>query len=459
MALFGQAIGKEAYSVIRFGLGYPAGAAPIGAEAMLERLAGPDVAAERVPYPAFSQAVSADLALRRTQKAARAMGGSRAEVKAARTALREAFANTLLDDLARGIETDDPFRERLTLFWLNHFTARSRNFGLRPGHAGYAAEAIRPHVAGRFADMLKAAVTHPFMLLYLDQTASIGPRSPTALRRSGRGLNENLAREVLELHTLGVGAPYDQADVIEFAELLTGLGFDPETGRIFFAARAEPGAETVLGKSYGGGRARLADIHAALDDLAGHPATARFVCGKLAAYFVADAPDPDLVATMTQAFLDSDGALPSVYSAMLAHPAAWRDFGAKVKWPYDYMVSCLRAVGGGSAWLRRLGARPAERLLLRPMRQMGQDYKTPPGPDGWSDTAAAWVHSPGLAARIGWAMALARRIPGGAPDPREFLRTALGEAAGDELDWAAGAAETRAQGVGLVLASAEFNRR
>ena len=152
---------------------------------------------------------------------------------------------------------------------------------------------------------------------------SVGPNSPRGLK-SGRGLNENLAREVLELHTMGVGAAYTQTDVTEFAELLTGLSFNYRGGGFFEPDRAEPGAEQVLGQSYGGGDASVAHIHAALDDLALRPETARHICTKLARYFVSDVPDADLVAHMVAGYLRSDGHLGTVYAAMLEHPAAWR---------------------------------------------------------------------------------------------------------------------------------------
>jgi len=313
-------------------------------------------------------------------------------------------------------------------------------------------------LAGHFADMLKAVVTHPFMLIYLDQPNSVGPNSPVG-RASGKGLNENLAREVLELHTLGVGARYSQGDVTQFAELLTGLAFKLGKGASFRPGMAEPGAESVLGISYGGGAARLDDIHAVLEDLAVHPATAAHICGKLAAHFVADTPDPDLVAQMTRAYIDSDGFLPAVYAAMLEHPAAWRGFGAKIKQPVEFIATGLRALDMRAEQLLDMGPNRANKILLRAQSQMGQPYQNPPGPDGWPDTASAWVQPYGLASRIGWAMLIATRVPGGTPDPRVFVHDALGDAASDKLIWAAGVAESRAEGVGIVLASAEFNRR
>ena len=459
MTLFDRPIGPEAYAVIRFGLGYPTLGAPVDAQGILDRLNGPDLVAERIPTLAFADTLRDAATLRAEQKKLKKMGGDKADLKAARNAIRIAYRSALLTDLDRAARSDDPFRERLQWFWANHFTAQSKSRYLQSGHAGYEAEAIRPHVAGRFADLLKSAVTHPFMLVYLDQTSSVGPNSPRGVK-SGRGLNENLAREVLELHTLGVGAAYSQTDVTEFAELLTGLSFNYRKGAFFDAERAEPGQETVLGHGYGDdGPADLADIHAALDDLALRPETARFLSFKLARYFVADAPDADLVAHMVAAYQRSDGHLADVYAAMLEHPAAWRDFGAKVKWPFELVASSFRAVGMGRDQIEAQSAQRVLKHVQLGLQQMGQRYQSAPGPDGWPDEARAWVHPHGLAARISWGMELARRFPGGAPNPRQFVRDALGDAAGSRLIWAAGVAESRDEGVGVVLASAEFNRR
>ena len=460
MILFDRPISAETYAVVRFGLGFPARGTPVTAADIMDRLSGPDHLAAAVPVIPFAETMAMGVDLRRAQRdRKKANAGGEEAYRAIRRKIGLAFSDMLLSELSRFVEADDPFRERLQRFWTNHFTARSRSIHLRTGPAGYGEEAIRPHMAGRFAELLKAAVTHPFMLVYLDQTASVGPNS-RAGKSKGTGLNENLAREVLELHTLGVGGPYIQADVTQLAELLTGLNFSYRDGALFEPQQAEPGAETVLGRQYGGnGPADLSDIHTALEDLSVHPATAGFICAKLAAYFVADRPDPDIVAHMTAAYRRSDGHLSEVYRAMLEHPAAWRDFGAKVKWPLEYVGSSLRALGFRAADLRAIDPVEVRKLLQVSLRRMGQEYKAPPGPDGWPDTAEAWVIPHGLAARIDWAMELARRIPGGPPDPRAFVTEALGDAASSQLIWAAGAAESRTDGVGIVLASAEFNRR
>jgi uncharacterized protein (DUF1800 family) len=176
-------------------------------------------------------------------------------------------------------------QERLAFFWGDHFTARGKVSVMKRATSPYVESAIRPHVAGYFSDMLKAVIAQPVMLQYLDQKTSVGPES-VAGKKKENGLNENFARELLELHTLGVGGPYSQADVTELAELLTGLTYSQDGVFGFRGEFAQPGAETVLGQSYGGGTAALSDVHAALDDLARHPATARHLAQKMAVHFV-----------------------------------------------------------------------------------------------------------------------------------------------------------------------------
>ena len=459
MTPFKKPINARTYAIVRYGCGFPALESPEEAEGILQRLSGPDRMAALWPVISFQAVHNAGKNLIEARKDRRngVAGGEEAE-KEWRGWQRTAYIDNFVVDMIRWAETDDPFRERLHRFWANHFSARNRSIHLAAGAGGYAEDAIRPHLSGRFADMLKAVVTHPFMLVYLDQVASVGPNSPNG-RVGGKGLNENLAREVLELHTLGVGATYSQADVTQFAELLTGLTFNYKRGMSFQPAMAEPGAEQVLGVSYGGGNPQLKDIETALDDLARHPATAAHICGKLASHFVADVPDPDLVAQMVQAYTASDGDLRTVYGAMLDHPAAWSGFGAKVKQPVEFIASSLRALGVRATHLLDLKPNYVRKKMLGTLRQMGQEYQRPPGPDGWPDDAAAWVHPHGVAARIGWAMNVAKRAPDGPPDPRIFVNDALGDAASDKLVWAAGAAESRNVGNGLVLASAEFNRR
>ncbi len=306
MALFDRPIGTWTYAAIRFGCGLPALGAPETPAEMLARLRGADRMAEVHPGPHLDALAEEELRFRELNKRFR-RGETELEeqVKVLRRARQLHVIDAMQTELVRWAVTDDPFRERLVRFWGDHFTTSSARVHPRAGPAAMREEAIRPHIAGRFADLLIAAVLHPVMLMYLSQVGSVGPNSVVGLEL-GRGLNENLAREVLELHTLGVGGPYTQTDVRQFAELLTGLQYSLKHGFRFGPRNAEPGAEQVLGVSYGGsGPAVLDDIHQALEDIAVHPATAAHIARKLAVHFVSDDPDPDLVAQMAAAFRDT----------------------------------------------------------------------------------------------------------------------------------------------------------
>jgi uncharacterized protein (DUF1800 family) len=451
-------------AAIRFGTGLSASLPPPeSTAAMLAALTGPDLIAETYPIP-LSANVSPSIAeFRALSRARRAAIGTDQEESvqtayqdiriAARTARLDFFQATL----ARGIETQDGLRERLMLFWADHFTVRAKDNFATYLVAPYAADAIRPNLCLRFSDMLKAVVLHPMMLVYLDQTQSMGPNSPAAQRRD-RGLNENLARELLELHTIGVDGPYTQDDVRELAELLTGLVWHPDSGFAYDPSHAEPGAETVLGVTYGA-EATLDNVLAALDDIAAHPATAQHIARKLAVHFISDTPDPALVADLTAVFTDTGGDLLAMTTALLNHDAAWDPALQKVKPPFGYLTSALRALGVPGGQVTDLNLRETERLLRLPLSVMGQKWEEPPGPDGWPEEGAAWVTPQGMAARINWAMTMPERLLETLPDPRDFVRTALGPNPPDPVVFAAGAAENVTVGIGLILSSSAFQRR
>lgn len=349
------------------------------------------------------------------------------------------------------------FSERLVRFWSNHFAAQRRGGVLRAGRAAYIEEAIRPNIAGTFPQMLHAAVLHPVMLVYLDQPASVGPFSRVG-RRRGRGLNENLAREVLELHTLGSTGDYTQHDVTQLARLLTGLAVSLENGFSFEPRIAEPGILEIFGKRYGGRPMMLDHILEVLEDLALRPETAFHLATKLAQHFVSDTPDPQLVAHMSASYLHSGGALMALYRAMLEHPAAWDAPLSKSRAPFEVMAASIRALNLPRAMLTGLSPRDTRSFLARPLEAMGEPFENVPSPAGYGENAAYWVTPQGLAARINWAMDLAQSVPD-APDPRVFVEIAMADAASATLRRAASGAETRAQGVGLILSSPEFNRR
>ncbi|TDK41439.1 DUF1800 domain-containing protein [Antarcticimicrobium luteum] len=451
---------------IRFGCGLsPQIAPPQSIGAMLAGLDGPDLMAARFPvlsHEAYWQRRAQWLELKKKRRQA---SGARAQALADQTnAINRSFRADLLNGIGQTVLrwslTGEGLRERLTLFWADHFTTVGKTGPQRSAVSSYIDAAIRPNLSGRFADLLIAAVTHPMMLSYLDQQISVGPGSGFARRQNKpRGLNENLAREVMELHTLGVDGPYTQTDVRQLAELFTGLGIDKAGALQFQPRRAEPGAETVLGRSYGGDPARLEAVHRALYDLAVHPATADHIARKLAVHFVSDAPDPDLIGHMAARFLATDGDLRAVYAAMLEHPAAWAEGPGNVKPPFDFMASSCRALAVPEPRLRDAAPAQVNRLLLQPMRAMGQYWQRPAGPDGWPEQDAAWITPQGLSARLRWAMAVPRRLLPELPDPRRFVDDALGAAAPEPVRFAARAAETRAEAVGLILSAPAFQRR
>jgi len=378
-----------------------------------------------------------------------------------RQALRGAVTAAIRGRFARAVDDPSGFGERLVAFWADHFTVRGGTVYLDLFGVSMVEEAIRPHLSGRFADMMFAAETHPAMLRFLDQARAVGPNSVEARKNPKRatGLNENHAREMIELHSLGVGAPYSQRDVEQLAELLTGLTYNPRQPGVFRPSRAEPGAETVLGRDYGGGKPSLDDIRAVIDALAGHEATARHLARKMAVHFIADDPPAALVDRLTGVFVDSGGDLGAMNLALAEAPELETHFRAKMRQPFEFLAASLRALGLDGARVRAMPGRDLQTVLLQPLAVMGQPWVGPPGPDGWPEEAAAWASPQGLAMRISWAMSHPERLAAPLPDARAFLRSTLADTASGSLEWAVPRAESQAEGIALVLASADFNRR
>lgn len=437
---------------IRFGYGLGRASGATDPEAMLTAALAPDETVRRYPVLPFAEA----MILEGQRRAARGDDPERA--RALRTRIRAEPGRSMAATFARLLDTPAPLRERLVWFWADHFTVVARNEAQRAGTAGYIDEAIRPHVTGRFIDMLKAVSRHPAMLLYLDQHASVGPDSAVG-QDLDRGLNENFARELMELHTLGVGGGYGQGDVRAAAELLTGMTLDKARRFTFRPALAQPGPETVLGQTYGGdGPARLADIDTLLEDLARHPDTIRHLAAKLAVHFVADDPPPGLVADLADTWAESDGDLAVVTRRLVTHPDALSRLPGKVKSPMTFMVSALQALGLRGTDLQALARRDVARLIATPLKAMGQPFLRAPGPDGWPEQAADWITPQGLAERINWAGRVVKRWGQEIEDPRAFLDASLRGIADDALRFAVAGAETRAEALVLVLASPAFNR-
>jgi uncharacterized protein (DUF1800 family) len=349
------------------------------------------------------------------------------------------------------LQTSAPFVERLVHFWANHF-AVSVDKLLIVGLAGsFEADAIRPNVLGRFEDLLLAVVRHPAMLLYLDQAQSTGPGSRMGAR--GRGLNENLAREILELHTLGVRSGYTQEDVKEFARALTGwtlpgaVAEEPGATFRFVPALHEPGTRTILGKTYA--QDGEAQARAVIQDLVAAPTTALHIAGKLARHFVADDPPQALVRQLAATFTRTGGDLSSVYRDLVTSALAWQPAPMKFKSPWDWSISSLRALG-------RRSMAPAQATHL--MTQLGQPVWRPGSPAGYSDTAATWAAPDALMRRVEVAQRFAQEA-GDAVDARSLAPRVLPGSLGDVTAGAIARAESGGTALALLLVSPEFIRR
>lgn len=444
-------------AAIRFGYGLPLPeTAPAEVDAMLAMLAGPDFAAKQWPIMGLPEMEPILTRMRQIKNEGRDDPALVAVRDALLVEIGQAAHDAQRATFTRSLAGPDGLRERLVSFWADHFSVIAKNPTETFMPFALVEDAIRPHLTGRFGDLLTAVTLHPAMLLYLDQSESIGPGSRLGKKKS-RGLNENLARELIELHSLGVGAGYAQADVTQMAKLLTGLTYNPKLGMEFDPRRAEPGAETVLGKTYDGDG--LAPIRAALADLALRPETAQHIARKLVVHFVSDQPDADLVAAVAAAYAGSGGDLLASYTALLTHPAAWVPQMEKARQPYDFIVASLRALGVTAADFQALPYKHLQGQLLNAMANMGQTFKRPGGPNGFPEEAEAWITPQGLARRITWAMQVPQRLVAALPDPTDLAQSCLAERASEALHWAVARAEDRKQGVGLVLASAEFNRR
>ena len=359
------------------------------------------------------------------------------------------------------LQTAAPFVERLVHFWSNHFAVSVDKLAVVGLAGGFEADAIRPHVLGRFEDLLLAVVRHPAMLLYLDQAQSIGPGSPAGMRAPGReqqrarGLNENLAREILELHTLGVRSGYTQEDVSELARALTGWTLPADAvvdgaATTFRFARAlhEPGPRTVLGRRYPEGGEQQA--RAILHDLVSSPATAQRIATKLARHFVADDPPPELVARLGNVFSRTGGDLPSVYRELVASPLAWQASMAKFKSPWEWAISTFRALG-------RHELSPAQATNL--MNQLGQPVWRPGSPAGYDDVAGSWAAPDALIRRVETAQRIAAQA-GDAIDARALAPRVLpGGALSEATAGAIARSESSGTALALLLVSPEFLRR
>ncbi|SIT46284.1 conserved hypothetical protein [Paraburkholderia ribeironis] len=408
------------------------------------------------------------------------------ERKTIRVEILDMYRASVNARVTSALSTPTPFVERLVHFWANHFAVSTEKPGVAALAGSFEAEAIRPHVLGRFEDMLVAVERHPAMQLFLDQPRSVGPDSVAAIRAAQRnperkrGLNENLAREIMELHTLGVRSGYSQEDVTEFARALTGwslagnstnaanpakaasLGNMGNIGNanahamqpnaapgtfVFRAALHEPGSRTIMGRSYdqAGEQQALAILH----DLAHAPATAQHIGVKLARHFVGDNPPPDVSARLASAFEHSGGDLPTVYRALLDTPQAWSATAVKFKTPWEWAISSMRGLG----W-RDPGTLQSAPILT----QLGQPVWRPGSPAGYDDIAASWAAPDALVRRVEMAQRFAARV-GDRLDARSLGETLLAGSLSAPTAAAVSRAESVSTAIALLLVSPDFQRR
>jgi uncharacterized protein (DUF1800 family) len=496
---------RAAIAVNRFGLGAkPSDAAAIGADPRGWLEAQLDAAARSTPAPTAQPASAAVLLKFRELRVARQaaaqlrasfVSGQRGSappqpnagdkpapaspgideqaIKEFRDFVRDNYVGQVSDRHRRAIESSMPFVERLVHFWSNHFAVSADKQLVGPIVGLYEQEAIRPHALGNFRTLLFAVERHPAMNLYLDNTTSMGASSTAATfaRRRGRdlGLNENLAREILELHTLGVDGGYTQHDVTEFAKVLTGWSIGGQLGQrglgggqraqallgdpgkpgefVFRPVMHEPGDKTVLDARYK--EEGVAEGEQVLTRLALHPATAHHLATKLARHFVADEPPAKLVDRLASTYLANDGELMPVYRALLAADESWREPLAKYKTPQDFVLSTFRA-------LDFVPDNP--QMLIGFLTELGQRPFTPGSPAGWPDTAAAWDGGDALLKRVEWIGTLGRRV-GDRIDAQKLAAAVLPESTDERTLAGIRGAESGGQAIALLFSAPEFQRR
>lgn len=473
-------------------LGYgprPADAAAIAAEGAgpwLERFLAEQLEPRRLPLPSsltakldglealtlsqaelfgrYREAVQAAREARREK--AQGMAADADALNAVREKVRPLVAQAATVRLSRALQSPAQLEEVLTEFWFNHFNVFAGKNAVGVLLADYEQRAIRPHVLGRFRDMLGATARHPAMLIYLDNAQSVvaGYQPPARARRflerrpelkarAPAGLNENYARELMELHTLGVDGGYTQRDVTELARMLTGWGLDTRKALAggqgdlfaFDAHKHDAGTKTWLGETIRGGG--LGEGEHALDVLARHPATARHLAFKFAQAFVADEPPASLVTKLADNFQATGGDLREFTRTLIRSDEFWRReaYQAKFKTPYQYLVSSLRALDLQPANLQN---------LLGALAQAGQPLFGAATPDGYKNTAAAWRNPEALTQRVQLATTLGQRSGVSAERLSATLGASLSEPTRRTL-----ATEPAGQQVALLLASPDFMKR
>jgi uncharacterized protein (DUF1800 family) len=435
--------------------------------ALLDQLHGPPTPSAYLKgLPTSDKVLTEVLQARRTRREMKKMAGEEAVQKNAGgfgSMVRSHYVDQVGARFRNAVITDYPFHERLVRFWSNHFAVSADKQPVSALAGLFENEAIRPNLGGSFFNLLLAAETHPAMILYLDNERSIGPGSAIAQRGKKRrrknreiGINENLAREILELHTLGVDGGYRQSDVTAFAKVLTGWSIGSDQGRfkagtpgafLFRENAHEPGSQVIMGERFQ--QFGFDQGIAVLRKLSLEPPTARFIATKLCRHFAADQPPAAMVDRVTNVFLESGGDLPAVHTALVQSPEPWQLPLAKYKTPEEFVISAHRAFDHAP---RRM------KTVIGALEQMGQMPLRPGSPEGWPDTAEQWGGADALYKRIEWANAAARQV-GSRQSPLDVGEWSLGANFSEHTRTAIKRAESVVQGTTLLLASPDFQRR
>ena len=430
---------RTAHALVRFGMGL-GGPEPPPADPsawLLNQLRQPDWISGSTAPDQTSSSAEGLAALRADREDKRPPGRSRS---------RALYRTQGLAAVGRAVATRTPFRERLVWFWTNHFTISLRRGQCAALAGAFVQEAIRPHVTGRFQDMLLAVMRHPAMLLYLDNAGSVGPDSIGG-QRWRRGLNENLARECMELHTVAPASGFSQADVAAFARILTGWSIELKNDPLGFVFRPrihEPGEQTLMGRRFPEGETGGVE---ALRFLANHPTTHRSLATKLVCHFVADTPPPTAVRHIEGILRDTGGDLGAAATGLVGLNEAWTP-GAKIRTPLDLVIAGFRALD--------VPPDPSP-PFLGILAGLGQPLWTAPAPNGWSDVAADWSGPEAMMRRIDWAFGFSGRI--GDRDPMTIAETCLGPLQRPATQHAMAHAGSRRDALTLLLTSPEFQRR
>ena len=366
--------------------------------------------------------------------------------------LRQNYASETALRFSVQAATDQPFIERMVLFWSNHFTVSVKRPVVTGMVNAYEVQAIRRNITGKFRDMLKDVVRHPAMLLYLDNVRSTGRHSPVGWR-GDRAINENLAREILELHTLGVDGGYNQGNVIELANLLTGWTLDTSYDKVvanfdYRPRMHEEGDLYFMGRRYNETPGSPQQGLDALDFLAKHPSTARHIARKLAVHFIADDPPETAVNTLAQSFLNSNGDLATVYNTLFSLPDAWSNPRAKLKTGYEFALSALR--------LR--DAQPRKGQIVQTFRAMGITPFNATSPAGLPDTAEYWGGADSILKRVEWSRLVAQKLEAGT-DALQLATDMFGQDLSAETKFIIAGAPSPQDALAFLLASPEFQRR